>query len=56
MGMFSLVSQGTDRLSTFPNGTLALFDVQKLDEGDYQCVAVNDAGSDSVNVTIIVWG
>ena len=56
MGMFSLVSQGTDRLSTFSNGTLILFDILKLDEGDYQCLAVNDAGSDSANVTITVWG
>ena len=51
-----MVSQGTNRLSTFSNGSLILFDVLKLDEGDYLCAAVNDAGSDSATVTIIVWG
>ena len=51
-----MVSQGADRLSTFSNGSLILFDVVKLDEGNYQCAAANDAGRDSVNVTITIWG
>ena len=51
-----MVSQAADRLSTFANGTLILSDVVKLDEGVYQCVAVNDAGSNSVNVSVTVWG
>ena len=51
-----MVSQGANRLSTFSNGSLILFDVVKLDEGNYQCVATNDAGRDSINVTITIWG
>ena len=50
------LAKGQISCQHFPMNLLILFDVVKLDEENYQCVAVNDAGSDSANFTITVWG
>jgi len=43
-------------LFTYRNGSLAVYGVRDEDEGVYQCIADNEAGSDSVNVTLSVLG
>lgn len=41
------------RRMTYSNGSLVIKYLQDTDEGVYMCTAVNDVGSDSVNITII---
>lgn len=37
----------------YPNGSLVLNNLSDMDEGIYACTALNEAGSDSVNTTLI---
>ena len=39
--------------ATYSNGSLILNNLSDMDEGIYACTALNDVGSDSVNITLI---
>jgi len=54
--MVLLCSNAADRLFRYPNGSLSVNGVRDQDEGVYQCVADNEAGSDRFNVTLTILG
>ena len=44
----------SSKYMTFPNGTLRIENLEQSDNGVYECVAVNDGGIDTDNVTLNV--